>query len=737
MYNLSKTALCFVCLAGLIFAQNKPSDTYFSGLSLNDGEYALLLSPIYIPVYNILGEKISDLYPVFLMYNVKTTVDAPRDAEGRYYYAGLYSYAGGALWRNSSYNHLRFYSSVTAAKFTVRFGNIAFLYDTYSLMQYRIPGISCDISSKLFNFRGIYSTRFLDSRDNSDYVSAYRDKPDKNCFNLYGGILTLDIPAFAGKKIPKPVKTILFNSLDLTLLGINRHRDNGKLGDDFFEGQITPAEWNANDILVSSETIRGYKIFHSSEIMKTFKLYHQFNSYDYIRKNSRIIADGSAVTSTKAEYKLPVINDNMRMYKARVFFKDKLYGQYIGYNIGKNYNPSNYIVDDDDADGLLDDNNDDDPYLPIIYDDTGYDQPNFAVAPQSRNVNKNAVPDYDENLLTFQVDKYFADLIDRDRNWNGVSDEYENDWNPDYEFDYDRMGHRSRIGVMNIALIKSPRDLAIGIDRAALTYNHVDTVSNPSNYMRNAGLFISLDFFNRKLLNLQYTYDQVSDRIEDEYYAIDKKTYKASRTADPLDYWFSHVHAGMATIKPSFARKPAKVNTELRYFTEYNMMRLTNDYYMKDNLSARATFEFSLKELNTRQKILAMFSIMPMVKVAAANRYLSTRDGGVSENAANRVQSELDIIGALVSTVTFSREVKLIYAIQGWNKKDRLDSDLTYFKTSHLLELAINAKTANSGTYYNNRNTAILAGIEYEEKKYQTGNDPVDKSIKTYARIYY
>ncbi len=88
------------------------------------------------------------------------------------------------------------------------------------------------------------------------------------------------------------------------------------------------------------------------------------------------------------------------------------------FRVGKNYDASRSVADNDDQDRYT--------------DNTFADPPSFII-PGDLDKNDNGIFDYKDDILLFDVDEDFLD--ERDENNNGVRDQEENDHDPDYDFD--------------------------------------------------------------------------------------------------------------------------------------------------------------------------------------------------------------------------------------------------------------------------------------------------------------
>ena len=88
------------------------------------------------------------------------------------------------------------------------------------------------------------------------------------------------------------------------------------------------------------------------------------------------------------------------------------------FRVGKDYDASRSVADNDDQDRYT--------------DNTGADPPSFII-PGDLDKNDNGIFDYKDDILLFDVDEDFLD--ESDRNNNGVRDQEENDHDPDYDFD--------------------------------------------------------------------------------------------------------------------------------------------------------------------------------------------------------------------------------------------------------------------------------------------------------------
>jgi len=88
------------------------------------------------------------------------------------------------------------------------------------------------------------------------------------------------------------------------------------------------------------------------------------------------------------------------------------------FRIGRNYDASRSVADNDDQDRYT--------------DNTWSDPPSFII-PGDLDKNDNGIFDYKDDILLFDVDEDFLD--ESDRNNNGVRDQEENDHDPDYDFD--------------------------------------------------------------------------------------------------------------------------------------------------------------------------------------------------------------------------------------------------------------------------------------------------------------
>ena len=88
------------------------------------------------------------------------------------------------------------------------------------------------------------------------------------------------------------------------------------------------------------------------------------------------------------------------------------------FRIGRNYDASRSVADNDDQDRYT--------------DNTNADPPSFII-PGDLDKNDNGIFDYKDDILLFDVDEDFLD--ESDENNNGVRDQEENDHDPDYDFD--------------------------------------------------------------------------------------------------------------------------------------------------------------------------------------------------------------------------------------------------------------------------------------------------------------
>ena len=88
------------------------------------------------------------------------------------------------------------------------------------------------------------------------------------------------------------------------------------------------------------------------------------------------------------------------------------------FRVGKKYNASRSVADNDDQDR---------------YTDNTYPDPPSLIIPGDLDKNDNGVFDYKDDILLFDVDEDFLD--ESDKNNNGIRDQEENDHNPDYKFD--------------------------------------------------------------------------------------------------------------------------------------------------------------------------------------------------------------------------------------------------------------------------------------------------------------
>ncbi len=88
------------------------------------------------------------------------------------------------------------------------------------------------------------------------------------------------------------------------------------------------------------------------------------------------------------------------------------------FRIGRNYDASRSVADNDDQDRYT--------------DNTSADPPSFII-PGDLDKNDNGIFDYKDDILLFDVDEDFLD--ESDKNNNGVRDQEENDHDPDYDFD--------------------------------------------------------------------------------------------------------------------------------------------------------------------------------------------------------------------------------------------------------------------------------------------------------------
>ena len=88
------------------------------------------------------------------------------------------------------------------------------------------------------------------------------------------------------------------------------------------------------------------------------------------------------------------------------------------FRVGRNYDASRSVADNDDQDRYT--------------DNTWADPPSFII-PGDLDKNDNGIFDYKDDILLFDVDEDFLD--ESDKNNNGVRDQEENDHDPDYDFD--------------------------------------------------------------------------------------------------------------------------------------------------------------------------------------------------------------------------------------------------------------------------------------------------------------
>ncbi|MFC1714476.1 hypothetical protein ACFL6S_12480 [Candidatus Poribacteria bacterium] len=297
--------------------------------------------------------------------------------------------------------------------------NISYAEDVYSLF------------GKLF-LSGRVEYDFTDTRDflaDTEEQSVNQDNFDFDRLFRRGFYSVLTIEETAGNiknilslgDIPTQFTSYTFNRDDLTGVRWDVRSDRVDVNFLLVPGPLNPVVGQEEEVLDSGVGLRQVTKFGNSKIGASWYfrqtpvlgLDAETNFANYGLKMEAAITPKSASSSE--------LWDRTRA-TALLLEGYRTVGDIIvrgeAFRVGRNYDASRSVADNDDQDR---------------YTDNTWDDPPSFIIPGDLDKNDNGIFDYKDDILLFDVDEDFLD--ESDKNNNGVRDQEENDHDPDYDFD--------------------------------------------------------------------------------------------------------------------------------------------------------------------------------------------------------------------------------------------------------------------------------------------------------------
>jgi len=372
------------------------------------------------------------------------------------------------------------------------------------------------------------------------------------------------------------------------------------------------------------------------------------------------------------------------------------------WDIDPGYGAAFAIDDDDDNDGWRDDNKDNDGYFPYQEADTDWDEPNTGVLSSVLNRNANAVPDYLEDFLVFNVDRRFSPEIQyEDLNFNGVYDREENDKDPDFPYDIDRQGFFGAIGF---------RPAKTGF-RAILTLirNSVKSGSNIGADVKILNARYKRKFGKKHEILFDTALSFVGDLIADD-------TINAG--PDTLEYRDNQIYSWRTDYRYRINRRS---HLSIRYRGSVNRRLFDASTIRENNLILKGNYRYYKKG----------FTLEPKIKIEKYAREVSTFNMSAA-HAALRA-SELNLIGIVKWKYKLVSGLKFQNGYQFWYFDNELNPALSFRKHSLVFELQFDGE--NIGSIFKKKDSAILIGLK-QAWVTQPGVIGSNKEIELYARAW-
>lgn len=362
------------------------------------------------------------------------------------------------------------------------------------------------------------------------------------------------------------------------------------------------------------------------------------------------------------------------------------------WSIGKNYDASFAVDDDDDGDGWLDDNIDNDPYFPYQRGDTDLDEPNKAVIPKVLNKNENDIPDYVEPFLSYPIDiDFYAALKAEDVNHNGVLDILENDNLPDYPYKQGRRGLSTGISLL------LPLDFEL-----SYLFTHEFSLFQPSNRCVSHALDLATE---RSLgqsgkLSVELYWEKVWDTLADDVYVRDE-FYEDELLFRDNFIWGGMVKTYYQVVPGLLWEQKAKVLTNARVWD--------GNYGRCLKFLEKAKYTIPWKSTTT--------SVSFKYEISKFNAWGDT----IAQDLLAKLETSHYFAFEFTEAIEITPDFKLKAGFfSDWYKNLDFNDDWYHRKTAVCEFVAVGP---NTGSYWTNRGLAMIIGAKWYSEKRASAED--------------
>ncbi len=580
---------------------------------------------------------------------------------------------------------------------------IPLYFTRYTLKKINLVGIRYDVSmTDVFEFKSFATTRFKESSQTPHTENvAIEEKLDRNFYAFrphinIGGISDV-LPDFLKDQY-------LGVSFVHQALANGLHTDSGD-----FTAFLD--NYSTGDIINDHETLLGIDL---SGKITSFEYYFEY-VHDSRRDHEKL--SPTQVSTNDVNSSAMILKLNSRNILGGILggnYEPYFLFSFEGWVIDSEYGGAWAVDDDDDNDGYLDEDlTHVDNFFPYERGDTYLNEPQAGVIYRRFNRNENRIPDYKEDFLLFYADRYFQkSSILEDANYNGILDYEENDLDPDFTYDRNRKGFRGYFGV-------NPYGYATLI--AGGSYNCMASADNSTNNTAESyflGFNVKRKLFKIFSLNTEFLYEQVFDRIADDYISLE--THQL--ISDPLGYQDNTLY---------------RVQFELFFIkykdliVEVHMRRMLNsrNFDKVENHMSRDIFklgyDYSMDLEEGFFDFVNDFVFSPQLKFEKGqNRFFeedSTEIYGSSDPFIMEQRHNFNM-RALIFMVkyNFSDYIYIISGIQSKRVNDLYESANSSDRTTYAIQYVVTGME-NVGTTFRKRGLAFTAGYKSINHEFDNG----------------
>ncbi len=499
------------------------------------------------------------------------------------------------------------------------------------------------------------------------------------------------------------------------------HSDNGSFLE-FLNSYINTNGQNLKlgDVVTKEATIYGVDFSGTIGNIK-YNIEYDYNT----REDHTIVKGGEVLNVDNTQYTSyttvgEVINANALTVKLKdsnlledIVKEPKVALSVTYWNISDKYGASWAVDDDDDKDAYLDEDlTRVDSYFPYEVGDEYFNEPQSAVIYSEYNKNDNKIPDYKEDFMLFDCDRYFtaSPLFFEDINNNGIMDYEENDLDPDFPYDRDRTGTK---GYVRITPFNWGNFIIGGV------YNKM--ISQPTNTTVSfmAGYSISYKLFNKVRLRGRFAYNKVSDKIKDNYISLN--TYKLIE--DSLAYQDNSIFKFAGEIKLiNYKGLRAAVKTRRTY----------NIRYFDDR---KNIFGWDILKIGYKYKVPFMkkLSLIPQFKMVRGKNYFYEPDGMrilISSDSIIADQTKDMKLRATIfkAQYNFTGDIYLIGGIQSRQLTDYYKEENTSDRTTYALQFVVKGQQNIFKSSRPGLPVAVTIGYKYVKEEFEASGFLLEES---------